>query len=355
MIREYLTQKALVQNVATIDELEQLVDARKPINMMMGQTFDAGQPVDMMKYALFMMNLSDALHDASVDVTSNWLIADHFIVDINQDQAVAEAKKQVKNRIGYLQRLNEVYGGNIGFVLSSDLSGREDYKRNLDVLFKEADRNPQFRELVLRAVPEDRRNNPNALRYPFEELATIKTMDTDVKVGPPYEAFYDGPAREFAPVVGFNRYIAIQLTRAFPLGKPEILAVASQELEQFGVLPYKKGSKSLGDYRIDPINDDLEKVQELIRSTRDIRALIDVLVITEQAKQRLEGNKGVSLFARDGMKLYEPSNPFEYDDPEIAQSLHNRLFQDLAIGSYREFIHEPLQKIKGVRSLSKKK
>ena len=127
MIREYLSQKALVQNVATIGELEQRVESKRPINMMMGQTFDFGQPVDMMKYAMFMMNLSDMLQDAGVDVTSNWLIADHFIVDINQDQAAAEAKKQVEQRIGYLQRLNEVYGGNIGFVLSSELSSREDY------------------------------------------------------------------------------------------------------------------------------------------------------------------------------------------------------------------------------------
>src|SRR3989344_3018741 len=113
MIRKYLSQKALVQNVATIGELEQQINLGKPINMMMGQTFDAGQPVDMMKYALFMMNLSDALQGAGVDVTSNWLIAVHFIVDINQDQAAAEAKKQAEQRIAYLQRLNEVYGGNI--------------------------------------------------------------------------------------------------------------------------------------------------------------------------------------------------------------------------------------------------
>lgn len=344
MIREYLSQKALVQEVATIRELEQRVESGEPTNMMMGQTFDSGQPIDMMKYALFMMNLSDALQDAGVDVTSNWLIADHFIVDINQDQAATEAKKQVEQRINYLQRLNEVYGGDIGFVLSSELSSREDYKRNLDILFAEADRNPQFKKLVLKAVPPDRRDNPNALRYPFEELATIQTMDTDLKVGPPYEALYDEPAREFAPVVGFNKYIAIQLTKAFPFGRPEISAGVSKEIENFGVLPYKRGSKGLEDYRIDPINDSLDKVQELINSTKDIHALIDLLIVAEQAQQRLEGRKGVSLFARNGMRLYEPSKPFEYDEPETAQDFHNRLFQDLAIGSYKEFIHEPLNK-----------
>ena len=344
MIREYLSQKELVQNVATIGELEQQIEYGKSINMMMGQTFDAGQPVDMMKYALFMMNLSDALQDAGIDVTSNWLIADHFIVDINQDQAITEAKKQVDQRIDYLRRLNKMYGGNISFVLSSELSSREDYKRNLEILFAEADRNPKFRKLVLEAVPPDRRDNPNALRYPFEELTTIQTMNADVKIGPPYESLYDEPAREFAPAVGFNKYVAIQLTRAFPFGRPEIQVGIDGEIEKFGVLPYKRGSKGLGDYRIDPINDDLDKVKELVSSTRDIRALLDLLVIAEQARQRLEGNKGVSLFARDGMRLYEPNRPSEYDDPEIAQNQHNKLFQDLAIGSYMEFIHKPLRK-----------
>lgn len=346
MIREYLSQKALVQNVATIGELEQRVKSGKPVNMMMGQTFDSGQPVDMMKYALFMMNLSDALHDAGVDVTSNWLIADHFIVDINQDQVAAEARKQVEQRIGYLQRLNEVYGGNIGFVLSSDLSGREDYKRNLDILFKEANINPQFRELVLRAVPEDRRNNPNALRYPFEELATIQTMDADVKVGPPYEAFYDGPAREFAPVVGFNKYIAIYLTRAFPLGKPEIPAGASQEIEQFGVLPYKKGSKGLGDYRIDPINDGLDAVKDLIWNTKDIRALIDLALICEMAQQRREGKQvSPTFFGQKGLDLLRRLDvpTFDMDPPTVPYGLQSSNLIDSLIPLYEINIHRPLR------------
>tara|TARA_Y100000310_G_C20666205_1_gene807628 strand:- start:1231 stop:2262 length:1032 start_codon:yes stop_codon:yes gene_type:complete len=342
MITNYLSQKDLVQNIATVKELEDKVRSGKPLNMMMGQTFDAGQPVDMMKYALFMMNLSDMLQDKGVDITNNWLIADHFIVDINQDQAAAEAKKQVKQRVSYLRRLNEVYDGNIGFVLSSELSSRSDYKENLEILFAEADRNPRFKELVMEAIPQDRRDNPSALRYPFEELATIQTMDTDVKVGPPYEALYDEPAREFAPIVGFNKYVAIQLTRAFPFGRPEIPAETLAEIETFGVLPYKRGSKGLEDYRIDPLNDGLDRIQELVGSTKDIRAVIDLLVIIEQVRQRLE--KDASLFAGSETDLYEPhQKPFKYDAPEIAQNLHSRQFQGLVIDFYKEFIHKPLR------------
>ena len=49
MLEKYLSQRALVQNVLTIDDLLQKTAERKRLNIMMGQTFDEGQPVDMMK------------------------------------------------------------------------------------------------------------------------------------------------------------------------------------------------------------------------------------------------------------------------------------------------------------------
>ncbi len=348
MIKEYLAQKALVQEVLTVEELEAKVQnntrSNKPLHLMMGQTFDSGQPVEMLKYALFMMNLSDQIKEAGAQVTCDWLIADHFIVEINQDRDAAEAKKQVEQRVAYLSKLNQVYHGDIGFVFSSELSKSADYRLNLDRLLAEAERNPQFKELVLKAVPLERRNDPNALRYPFEELATIQTMDTDIKIGPPYETLYDQPAREFAPLVGFNKYVAIQLTRSFPFGNPKMSTETSDEIEQFGILPYKKGSKKLGDYRIDPVNDDLDAVERLIRTTRDIRSIIDLLITEEMARQRLGESKSIALFAQNGLQLYQPVRPFEFGDPEIAQGLHNSLFQDLAVGMYPKYIHQYLNK-----------
>lgn len=347
MIKEYLAQKALVQAVSTVKELETKVEdsirSSKPLHLMMGQTFDSGQPVEMLKYALFMMDLADQIRAAGAQVTSNWLIADHFMVEINQDQAAAEAKVQRDKRVAYLSRLNQVYHGDIGFVFSSELSRQDDYQRNLAVLSAEAEINPEFRKLVSNAIPKDRREQQNAFRYPLEELATIQTMDTDVKIGPPYEALYDKPAREFAPVVGFNKYVAVQLTRSFPFGNPKMPTEISDEIEQFGILPYKKGSKKLGNYRIDPINDDLGAVETLIRTTKDIRPIIDLLIIGDLARQRLGESKGQTQFVQNGLDLYQPARPFEFGDPEIAQGLHNSLFQDLAVGMYKEYVHKPLR------------
>jgi len=331
MIEEYLSQKALVQNVSTIDELGDLVNRKDSINIMMGQTFDAGQPVDMMKYALVIMHLTDLLKGIAISVNSNWLIADHFIADINQDQAVAEVKRQADQRIEYLTKLNEVYGGEINFVRSSELSKTNEYAANLELLFKEAEKNPRFKELVLNSIPPDRRNNPNALRYPFEELATIQTMYTDIKIGPPYEILYDAPAREFAAEVGFTKYVSVQLTRSFPLGNPEISPKLMDEIETFGLLPYKINSKGLGDYRIDVINGDPNKTAALILNTRDPRALIDLIVISEQARLRFEQKSGISFMAQKGLDMQRP---------DVSQNFGIGRLKDLAYGSHFEFIHK---------------
>ena len=332
MIEQFLSQRVLVQSVLTIEELKRGVENGQSFNIMMGQTFDDGQPVDIMKYALFIMNLSDVLRRKDVRVVARWLIADHFITDINQELEVVQTRGQANSRVGFLQRINSVYGGSIGIVLSSELSLQDSYKQNLAVLLEQANRNEDFREKALRAVPEDRRDNPNALRYPFEELATIQTMDTDIKIGPPYEIYYDGPAREIAPIVGFKRYVAIHLTRGFPFGNPTIPPDVSEEIEAFGVLPYKKDSKGLGSYRIDPTIDGIERVQRLVAATMDTRAIIDLLVITEQARQRLEGRVDPSGVEKILEKTYNPAT----------ERRDLNALQELAMELYIRYIHEPL-------------
>jgi len=293
MLKDYVSQKGLVERVLTVEELSKLPSLGKPINIMMGQTFDTGQPVDMMKYALFMMGLKDLLTETGATVNMNWLIADHFMVNINRAVEAEQARKQVEARKDYLARLNQVYGGDIGFVLSSELSQGDNYQTCLRRVKEERDRNPRFRELVLQAVPEDHRADPSALDYPLEELATIQAMDTHVKVGPTYEVHYDEPAREFAPEAQFNKYVAIHLTNAWLFGNPTIDDKLRAQIEAFGVLPYKKESKGLGAYRIDPLNDDLDKIDGLIQATVDPRALRDLLIISHLADQRLSRQVGL--------------------------------------------------------------
>ena len=345
-LRTYISQPGLIHQVLTEEELVALAEPGREVNMMMGQTFDGGQPIEMLKYALTMTNLSDLLTAGGANVTANWLIADHFITDINEDADVATARANVNARVEYLTRLNEAFGGNIGFVLSSELSKTGQYQDNLRKLRTKADRNPEFRAMVLRSVPEDRRSHPKALDYPFEELATVESMDTDVKVGPPYEALYDEPAREFAPLAGFKRFVGIHLTPSFPFGKPKIDDETRRQIEAFGILPYKIDSKGVARYRIDPINDNLSAVKNLVRATADKRALVDLLLIGEMAQQRKDGVPvGPTFFGKKGPEMLKSvgERTFESDPPYVPYGRRMSNLVDSAIAFYEESIHKPLR------------
>lgn len=335
MIEKYLSQKGLVQSVLTVEDLNRKVQTGGALNIMMGQTFDEGQPVDLLKYGLFIINFSEVLKGAGVKAIPRWLVADHFITEINRDKEVEEAQNQVQARVDYLERVNRTYRGNIGIVLSSQLSRSDEYQENLRILFAEGENNEAFQREVLKAVPEDRRTQPNAYRYPFEELATIQSMGTDIKIGPPYERHYDEPAREIASFIGFNRYVAIHLTKGFPFGNPTIPSNILEEIEAFGVLPYKKGSKGLGAYRIDPTVDSMDKVEELIGTSTDVRAVADLLVIAEQARQRIEGQIGFPLGRVE--KMLEKTYNAATEKQRIKE------LQKLALELYVRYIHEPLQ------------
>ena len=71
MLKEYLSQEKLVQSVLTVEELESLARNRDSLNLMMGLTFDKGQPLDMLKYSLFIMSLSDIIAKEGATVNSN--------------------------------------------------------------------------------------------------------------------------------------------------------------------------------------------------------------------------------------------------------------------------------------------
>ncbi len=332
MIQDYISQKSIVQGVHTVQELELLLAQKKPLNIMMGQTFDQGQPVDMLKYSFFIMNLSDRINNSASSGKSTWLLADHFITDINQDKSTTDIDADLKSRIEYLEKINRVYGANIQLVKSSDICATKNYQDNLHKLYTEAKSNPSFKELVLQAVPADRRHNTDAMRYPFEELATIQTLDVNIKVGPPYEILYDIPARDIAEKIQFNKYVAIQLTKSLPLGNPDLTDKVAQEIVTYGILPYKKDSKGLGAYRIDAVNDTMDSITALINSTTDKRAIVDLYILTQQAKMRLTGirNDDSTLITDD---IY---TTLLYTSDDILKKI--------TIAAYSAHIHEPMHK-----------
>ncbi|MFH0889836.1 MAG: hypothetical protein V1836_01690 [Candidatus Aenigmatarchaeota archaeon] len=293
MLLEYLKQPQLVADVLGMEELKTIQRNKNPVQIMMGQTYDrAGQPFDMMKYSLFMMNFQDILAERGVESNAGMLLADHFLTDINKDMTDDEACIYGIRRWNFLDRINFAYKGKIHMEFSSALRETPEYQQTLNKLKQEMETNPRFASLVSMAVPEDRRNNKDSINYPLEELASIAAWDTDIKVGPPYEAMYDKPARRFGPAAGLKKYAAIHLTEIQPLGDTE-------EEIPFGLLPYKLSSKGMQERRIclDPFDGD--KARYLIRSSKNRKAVEHVLVTADLARQRVEND--IRPFSTDGM------------------------------------------------------
>jgi hypothetical protein len=300
MLEEYLSQKRLVDKVLTFQEIEKKISKNKTINIMMGQTYDYGQPINLLKYSLFIINLQNILKQEGVDSKSSILLADHFMTDFNKEMSEDEAYDLGKKREYFLKEVNKKYSGNIDIIYSSKLSKTEKYKGILDILEKEKNTNTEFRETILKAVPEKKRNNPDALKYPFEEIACVISLDTDIKIGPKYEIFYDKPARNSSDILGMKRFSAIHLSNSYLLGiDPVIDQKIKNEIDEFGILPYQIKSKNLQDYRIDLGNLDVNKLNGLIDSTINKKSLLDILVISELAKQCLEKKPNVMFYSKE--------------------------------------------------------
>lgn len=286
MLMQYLEQPHLVSRILTPEELEPMIASKRPLKMMMGQTYDktGGQPLDLLTYSLFIMNLQDLLRQEGIESSSMILIADHFLTEINKEMTKEEAQYHGGARQSFLARVNQLYGGNISFEFSSTLKRTDDYQLALLMLGDAFKSNPRFANLVKEAVPEDRRHLPGAFQYPLDELASIVSVGTDIKIGPPYELYYDGIAREYAPQMGLKGYVAVHLRNSLPLGNPP---TPLSELPD-GVLPYRFGSKGLGDHRIDVGNLDVKRAERLINSTNNPDVLMNLIVASDLARQRLE-------------------------------------------------------------------
>jgi hypothetical protein len=288
-LEKTLFQFGLVDKVFTEKELLSLASSGEKVPIMMGQTFDDGQPVDMIKYGLFIMELEDYFKKAGANHSSQWVLADHFMTAINKEKELPDSLIQRDSRQEFLNKINNTYNGKIGVVYSSDLTSKNEYKQILIHLQQELERSPKFREEMLSSIPSDRRQNPGALRYPLEELATIFSLGTKVKIGPRYEISYDLPARDAAHELGFERYVAIHLTHSFPLGDPTIPREDRIEIDSFGLTPYKINSKKLRRCRLDPINGDPSEEKALILQTQDLRPIKDLIAFSLLARKRLLG------------------------------------------------------------------
>jgi len=199
--------------------------------------------------------------------------------------------------------LLRVYGGDANFVRSSQLSQLDSYKTALFTLNEKFLRDKQFAARMDECVPVDRRR-VGASRYALEELATIFSLGTNIKIGPPYERHYDEPAREIAQSFGFEKYVSVCLRPAQLFGNPHLDSQMAAWLSQEGITPYKIGSKGMDRFRIDPMQDSLVDAQHKICSTSAGSTLVQLYRTFELAAARI-GFDEISR-ASDAQLLSQP-------------------------------------------------
>lgn len=213
-------------------------------------TFDQhGEPIDYFKQVFAAFTVASRLEAEDVDTTVRLLIADDAVKlnDQTGGKGVGPStRSHADRRQNVLEALATLYGGPLEIDVSRTTELHDvTFDRIVSRLGARVEANPMLRKLLLRAVPDHRRD-PDAsarenTRYVRHELAVILRSGTTVKVGPRRERFYDVPARDSsvrstvddppAPVVG------VYVTDTLPTD------VSGGRLDQLradgGILPYK--------------------------------------------------------------------------------------------------------------------
>lgn len=293
-----------------------------------GQTFDQfGEPIDYLKQVLYLLNLTDYFIVKNKRPRAEIIVADHFLA-INQQYDSQTAKKLSWMRVSFLEKIAEVYRAkNLKIRLSSEISEGDQYQKLLLRIKEIVKSDEKLQESLFSIVPEDKRKIPGACEYPLEEIAVILSSGTDIKLGPPYEMFYDNVIRNMSKSVLFIKsIISIYTTPSFPLN----CSLEEREgLKKFGITPYKAQSKGFNPrtQRILMDKHDKEQIKEIIEKTpfdNCCNPLADLILITKMAKNRMEDNLDAA---------------FILQDVSYSKNLKAKLIDDIC-----KYILEPLQK-----------
>lgn len=281
-----------------MDSLESSILQRsrtgKTIQVMYGETYDRfGPTLDSLKYYFFVAGVGKLLRQRQIQVKPAILIA-----DIAACRNEPEDQHELLMRIGqqracFVSALSTIYGLELTVILMSDYLHTDQFQSRLAHIRNEAQKHNELEQWVRQTVPPSKVDieASKGFAYAFEEIATI--VDYDIKVGPPREKFYDEPARLISQSLGYLPLQSIYLHPTYPLGLGRDFFFANEEIEQYGVTPYKAGSKNLAQQRIilgqtseDELNSLIQKTFVSKRSSIP-NPVLDTLIIAQMARQWL--------------------------------------------------------------------
>ncbi len=158
-------------------------------------------------------------------------------------------------------------GWSITVCLMSDFLDTPDFQARLTAAEAAVRESSDAYASIVQTVPERFRAEEEAKgwRYALEEVATI--LPYRLKVGPPRELFYDDPARIVSRQMGGAAMSSVILHPTYPLGLPLSSLLRDSELEEFGVTPYKCGSRGLSNHRIKLGMEGTKEARDLLLAT----------------------------------------------------------------------------------------
>lgn len=307
-IERLLSTNGLIKQAPTAEAILSRADyvAPSPIKLFYGETYDdKGHTIDSLKYYLFVSMLAESLQKSGHLTDSTILIADtaacRNVGTANQDYYMVLGEE----RANFVKKVNGVYKTGLHVVKMSEYINSTDFVNERGKIIEQCKSDPTLMETVKKTVPESKVEieNEKGFLYSFDEIATI--INLDVKVGPPREDLYDNVARSIAKRGGKKQVMSLFLTPSFPVGMNSAYFFANEGIEDHGITAYKAGSKRLQKNRIIVERSNPDYVRELINSSfispnRSLpNPVLDIGIICEMAKNRLEGNENPITLADD--------------------------------------------------------
>lgn len=246
-----------------LSRFEKLSNNRNVIKITYGETYDQyGLTIDSLKYYLILAILQDLLNKAESSLIIGDIASLRNIKDVKKEQIV---KSQIKNNCSLIKefiRKNEL---NINITLMSELFDNEDFNDNLKLVTKKYNESSAIRKRFEQIVLKNKlkQEYEKEFLYSREEIALI--MDYQVKIGPPREQKYDNLANDINQ--DSCKLLGLYLKPTYPLGMNFDYFIQNEEIEKYGVTPYKAGSNRLQNRRLVIGEVDRESLKDLLKDT----------------------------------------------------------------------------------------
>ena len=280
-----------MQSGIFIEPISGLTRSNNKIKLVYGETYDQfGITIDSLKYYFIINTLHNLLQNKGYKIESTIIIGDSH--SVRNDSAKKELIfPQIKKNIELIGKIKRKFNLKCNFKLMSNLFQTKEFKANLDKVNLFFKNNQKSLSDLKRTVQKDKLNEEikKNFSYTREELALI--LNYDIKIGPPKEKNYDNIAKKIN-----HNLIGIYVKPTYPLGKKFDFYINHENIEKFGLTPYKGGSYKLNNNRITLNNYNLKTIQELINNSYipQVEGLpnpvLDLFIVLNLAKRSINND-----------------------------------------------------------------